>query len=367
MNDQLALGAADPETDDTAGDLALPEERRPAEEGVALAPPQKAAIVLAAAGPEVASALLRDMGEEAMRTFARTISHMDRIPPETVEAVIEEFLAALGRGESVVGGPTVARRILGAALDDTALDQVMDDISEVRTFPVWERLGQVSVAALARFVGREHPQVGTVILTRIRSDIAARVLERLTPELGETIVLRMTRAPQLDADVLRQVEAVIEEEFLSVVQRAKSTRKPADLLADLMNQMSGVRRDAFLQQLEEEQPTFAAEVQRIMFTFGDIPMRVSPRDVARILRAVEEPVLMAALKSAQATAPQAVEYIVGNISKRLAERMQEDLGQMLEVPLKEGEAAQAEVIKAIQALAQTGEFALIEPEAPEDD
>jgi flagellar motor switch protein FliG len=37
------------------------------------------------------------------------------------------------------------------------------------------------------------------------------------------------------------------------------------------------------------------------------------------------------------------------------------------VPLKDGEAAQAEIVKTIQALAQRGEITLIQPEAPDED
>ncbi|MEO1000332.1 MAG: FliG C-terminal domain-containing protein [Pseudomonadota bacterium] len=331
-----------------------------------LGPAQKASIVLAALGPDAASRVLRDMGDNAIRVFARTISSMDRISPETLEEVIHEFEAALGDGSAITGGPTAARRILSEAMDDATLDQVMDDIADMGKLTVWERMAKVPPPTLARYLSGEHPQFGTVVLSRVRSDLAARVLERLPAEIARDVVMRMSRGAQLDNRVSTQIGDIIDREFLSVVQRAKSSRKPADLLADLMNQVSSASREAFLRDLEDEQPGFAAEVQRIMFTFADIPARVAPRDIARVIRLVEEPVLLAALKSAQTTAPGAVDFIMAGISKRLSERISEDLANLPEPPVKEGETSQAEVIRAIQAMAQSGELSLIEPEAPDD-
>ena len=88
--------------------------------------------------------------------------------------------------------------------------------------------------------------------------------------------------------------------------------------------------------------------------------RVSPRDVSVITRAVEEDVLLTALKSALATGLPTAEFVLGNLPKRLAERLREDLDAMQDVKLKDGEAAQAEIIRAIQALEKKGEITLIE-------
>lgn len=328
---------------------------------------EKASVILAAMGPELAAQVLNELGEDNMRTFARTISGMGRIPSTLVDQVVTEFFELLGVGDPINGGPLTARKILAGAMDEEQLSAMMDDVSVGRILTIWDKLGNAPLGNLAAFLANEHPQIGAVVLSKLRSDKAARVLERLPPEVAQVIVLRMTKAMRLDGAVVRQVSQVMESEFLSVVQQNSQAKKPAEVMAGLMNHVSGASRDEFLAQLDEADPAFSSEVQRVMFTFADIPARVMVRDISVVMRAVEEDVLMTALKTGTSTDPKSVEFMLDNVSKRLSERMREDLDAMLDVPLKEGESAQAEVIKAIQALAQRGEIKLNQTEAPEDD
>jgi flagellar motor switch protein FliG len=332
-----------------------------------LTPSEKAAIILAALGPEIAAPVLQELGEQNIRRFARIIASMGLIPGPVLDRVIREFLSALGSAQDLNGGLATVQKILSEALDRDAYARVMEEVQGVTHLTIWDRLGIAPVGALANYIAGEHPQVGAVVLARMRADRAARVLERLPAATAQTIVLRMSRVPRLEPSVLEQLKTAVEEEFLSVIQREQASKKPAELLAALMNNVSGAAREQFLADLEAAEPAFAAEVQRVMFTFGDILARVNSRDIAQITRAVEEPVLMAALKTGLETDPKVVEFILGNLSKRLAERMQEDLEAMLPIPLKEGEAAQTEIVKVIQDFARKGEIRLIQPEAPDDD
>lgn len=332
-----------------------------------LRPSEKAAIILAALGPTVAAPVLQDLGETNIRRFARIIAGMGLIPGALLDQVVREFLVEMGGEDDLNGGLATARKMLAEALDSDAYARVMEDVQGNIRLSIWDRIGNAPVGGLANFIAGEHPQVGAVILGRLKPDRAARVLERLPADIAQIIVLRMSRVPRLDQGVLEQVKSVIEEEFLSVIQREGNSKKPAELLAALMNHVSSAARDQFLAQLEADEPVFAAEVQRVMFTFADIIARVSPRDITRITREVEDATLMAALKTGLENNPKVVEFILGNLSRRLAERMAEDLTNMLPVPLKEGEAAQATMVKAIQTLAQRGEIKLNQPETSDED
>lgn len=328
---------------------------------------QKAAIILAALGPDLSAAILRDLGEANVRRFARIVATMGVIPAGMLEAVATEFLAELGGAQDVNGGLAATRRFLEGALDRETYERIMEDLQGMTATTVWDRLGKAPVGPLANFIAGEHPQVGAVVLSRLRADRAARVLERLPASIAQTIVLRMKSVPRIDIAVMEVVRTVIEDEFLSVMQREQATKKPAVLLAGLMNHVSGAAREQFLKDLENDEPEFAAEVQRVMFTFADITARLNPRDVSAITRGIEEETLMTALKTGMETAPQVVEFILGNLSKRLSERMAEDLEAMMAPPLKEGEAAQAEIVKVIQELSRKGEIKLVQPEAADDE
>jgi flagellar motor switch protein FliG len=186
------------------------------------------------------------------------------------------------------------------------------------------------------------------------------VLERLDRGFAQTVVLRLSRVPTLDPPVAAAIQGAIERDFLSVLQRNLSKRRPADLIAGLMNNISTEVREGFLAYLEGQDATLAQDVQRTMFTFDDIALRIHGRDLAGILREVPEEVLLKALKLGEAQGSGTVAFVLENLPRRLSERYVEELGQLEDVSRKEGEAAQIEITKAIQAQAKAGAVRFIE-------
>jgi flagellar motor switch protein FliG len=166
--------------------------------------------------------------------------------------------------------------------------------------------------------------------------------------------------PTLDPPIAAAVQGAIERDFLSVLQRNLSKRRPADLIAGLMNNISTEVREGFLGYLEAQEPSLAQDVQRTMFTFEDIAVRLHGRDVAGVLRDVPEEVLLKALKLGQAQGSATVAFVLENLPRRLSERYVEELGALTDVTRKEGESAQIEVTKAIQAQAKAGIIRFIE-------
>ncbi|MEL6679354.1 MAG: FliG C-terminal domain-containing protein [Pseudomonadota bacterium] len=321
-------------------------------------PVDKAAVIIAALGAEQASAFLADLPEPLLRKVARAISRLRRVPIALLQQIVEDFLAELERDTGVYGGSEEARKLLSAVVDEKTVKRIMSDVDGNVRRSIWDQLGACSEVAVARFLQAEHPQTAAVILSELRPDKAAGILERLDEEMARITVLRLSRVPQLDDEVMALIEDVIVRDFLSALQQEMATVKPADLIGGLMNNVSTTSREKLLRHLEEKKPEFAREVLKVMFTFADIELRVEPRDVSAVIRGVEEPVLMAALKSADSAGISSVSFILNNISKRLSERYREELAAMPDVKPKEGDQAQAQVIAAIQQLAKSGEIKL---------
>lgn len=328
------------------------------------APIDKAAIILAAVGPEIAGSVLRGLASADLQRLARALSGLGRVRQEVLDAVIMEFLDALTRGPGIAGGTGAARKLLAGVLDETDLALLFDGAPGETPRSVWERLGDVPPAQLAAFLAGEHPQAAAVILSEIRPELAASALERLDRDLAQTIVLRLSRAPALGAEAAEAIRAAVEAGFLARVQADRGRRRPADLIAGLMNNVSAEARDGFLGHLEAEDPALARDVARTMFTWQDVPQRLEGRDVAGVLRDVAEDVLLRGLALDRADAGTTADFLLANLPRRLAERYAEDLAALPEAPRKEGEAAQIEIARAIQAQAREGRIRLIDPDPP---
>jgi flagellar motor switch protein FliG len=329
---------------------------------LAPSPLEKAAIILTAIGPEIGGGVLRGLAEPDLMRLAKALSGLGKVRQDVLDAVIVEFLEALTAGPDIAGGAKAARELLGAVLDEGEVTRLLKG-GQAAPRSVWERLNETPVAALASFVQAEHPQTAAVILSELRPETAASVLERLERGFAQSIVLRLSRVPSLDPVIAAAIHGAIERDFLSVLQRNLSKRRPADLIAGLMNNISSEARDGFLGYLEAQEPGLAQDVQRTMFTFEDIPARLNPKDMAAVLRDVPEETLLMALKLGEAQASATVPFVLENVPRRLSERYVEDLAALPEPGRKEGEAAQIEITKAIQVLVREGQIRFVEKDA----
>lgn len=322
---------------------------------------ERAAIILTAIGPELGGAFLRDIGEDDLMRFARTLSRLGRVSQGTLDAVIVEFLDALTTGPDIAGGDQSARALLGAVLEESEVTRLLGSRAR-KPRTVWERLNDVPIPPLASFIQGEHPQTATVILSELSPDVAANILEQLDRGFAQSIVLRLSRVPTLDLPVIAGIQGAIERDFLSALQSNLSKRRPADMIAGLMNNISSEAREIFLAYLEKQEPALAQEVLRTMFTFGDIVTRINARDISAILREVPEESLLQALKYGEAQESPTVAFILGNVPRRLAERYIEDIANMAAVSRKDGEAAHIEMTNMIQAMARRGAIKFAEAE-----
>ena len=112
--------------------------------------------------------------------------------------------------------------------------------------------------------------------------------------------------------------------------------------------------------LENASPALEREIRRIMFTYEDIPTRIAPRDVGLVIKSMDEATLMKAIKHGDAAAPGVSEFLLGNITQRLADRIRGDINDMAAISKKAGETAQADLIAAITKLAEAGSLNFVE-------
>lgn len=135
----------------------------------------------------------------------------------------------------------------------------------------------------------------------------------------------------------------------------------------ILNQSAAATRDDLLNALDEDDAEFADLVRQSIFTFAHIPSRIAARDVPAILREVEQPVLVTALAGAAANDDKAsVEFILSNISSRMADNLREEMAERGRVKQSEAEDAMTQVVAAIRVLVDAGSIVLIESDDEED-
>ena len=107
-----------------------------------------------------------------------------------------------------------------------------------------------------------------------------------------------------------------------------------------------------MDKLSEEDPELAEEIKKRMFVFEDI-VKINDRDLQQVLRQVESAQLATALKNMKDEVQQKV---YGNMSKRAAEMLKEDMDFAGPVRLREIEEAQQHIVNTIRGMIESGEI-----------
>ncbi|MGB1209102.1 MAG: FliG C-terminal domain-containing protein, partial [Paracoccaceae bacterium] len=130
-----------------------------------------------------------------------------------------------------------------------------------------------------------------------------------------------------------------------------------------LNSTPATTRDQVLDGLLSQDPSFGEGVRKAIFTFADIPERVTPLDVPKLARDVDQAQIVTAMAgAAEGTEQTAVEFLLSNMSKRMAQTLREEVSDRGQVARKDGEAAQSVIVAAIRDMVASGEITLRKPD-----
>jgi flagellar motor switch protein FliG len=134
---------------------------------------------------------------------------------------------------------------------------------------------------------------------------------------------------------------------------------PVERVGAILNYAAANTRDSVLEGLDEQDADFADQVRKAIFTFSNIATRIDARDIPKILRNVDQAKLVTALAGAKGAAEKSVEFILSNISQRMAGSIRDEMKNLGKVKDKDAEEAQSAVVTAIREMESAGEIFLV--------
>ncbi len=315
---------------------------------------QKAAVFLITMGEEYASKVFTRMNDDEIREVATEMSQIDKITPEVLAAVSENFVTTFeGETSIVVEGESFLKNVMDRALDNDKAKALFKDIEDRRRdMPfVWSR--NVNTTILANYIEGEHPQTVAMILAHLPSEIASDVLVSMPEDRKADIALRIAMLGQVPEEIVRAVDDALRSE-LGNIGGSGGKVGGLSVLVDILNGVDKATEDIIMELIEEEQAEMAGDIRSMMFVFEDLN-RVDDKGMREILKRVEGNQLTLALKTASEEMRQ---KIFANLSQRAAEMLSEDLEVMGPVRLAEVEEAQQAIVTAAKELEAEGSIVL---------
>ena len=317
--------------------------------------PQKAATFMLAVGEEHASKLFAMMHEDEIRDISQAMASLGTVSAVAVEELAREFTDSIGQTGNLVGSWETTERMLLRTLPRERVSQIMEEIRGPAGRTMWDKLGNVNEAVLANYLKNEYPQTVAVVLTKVKSEHAARVLSMLPESFAMEVVMRMLRMESVQKEALEGVEKTLKAEFMSNLARAQR-RDAHEMMAEIFNNLDRQSESRILAALEERNRDAAERIRSLMFTFDDL-VRLDGMGVQVLIRNVPKEQLLLALKGASEALR---DLFLKNMSERAGKMFKEDLAGLGPVRLREVDEAQAAVVVMAKDLAAQGQITLQE-------
>ena len=328
--------------------------KKPAvEDARKLTGPEKAAVVLLSLG-EDHTRLWSNLDEDEIKEISQAMATLGTVSSAVVEELLVEFVSGMSGSGSVMGSFEQTQRLLTAFMPSERVEGLMEEIRGPAGRTMWDKLGNVNEAVLANYLKNEYPQTVAVVLSKIKSDHAARVLTSLPEDFALECVQRMLRMEPVQREILDKIEQTLRTEFMSNLART-SKRDSHEMMAEIFNSFDRQTEARFIGALEERNREAAERIRALMFVFEDLA-KLDPGGVQTLLRAVEKDQLGLALKGSSESLR---ELFFSNMSERASKIMREDMDAMGPVRLKDVDNAQMAMVQVAKDLAAKGEIMLV--------
>lgn len=322
---------------------------------------QKAAIIVRLLLEEDDSVSLDRLPDEAQTLLAEEMAGMELIDRYTRDAVIEEFCQDLESvGVTFPGDLTGTLAMLTGKISAGSSDKLLQAAAVEGKADAWARLATLPKEQILTLARTEPPELVAVMLSKLPVEMASAAFMSLSRDRARTVAQAMSMTATIGQQALRRIGTVLLQAADAIPRPALPT-PAADRVGAILNFASADLRDDVLVALDEQDHDFAEGVRRAIFIFAHIPARVEPRDVPRILREVEQSVLVKALSAQGEADAEAAQFLLANTSQRMADGLREEVRALGQIRPKAIEDAMVEVVTAIRNLNTAGEITLRMP------
>jgi flagellar motor switch protein FliG len=324
---------------------------------------RKAAVLMAALGPERAASVMQQMQEEEIESISIEMAKLSSVGSQTTESVFHEFVSANGSGSGANGGVDFARDVIERALGPERAAGLLARLSSVIETHPFEFLRRTQPNQIAAILRGESPQTAALVLANLPPTLAAQVLvglpERTQPDIAHRIACMGETSPA----VIRQVEEFIRRKLTAVVQQEYSTSGGTKALAAILNHADRSTERNVLDRLAATDQDLAEEVRGMLFVFEDI-VKLEERAIQQLLREVDQKDLVLALRGAS---EEVSEVVLTNMSERGAAMLKEEMEIQQPQRKRDVEEAQTRIVAVVRKLEEAGTIVLAGDEDEESE
>ncbi len=316
---------------------------------------QRAALLLMTLGEREAAEVLKYMEANEVHELGTAMASLKSVSRNDADKILDIFILDV-EDQTALGMDTenYVRKLLGNAFGTSKANAFIERILTGDDAQGLDALKWMSSREVVDIVQDEHPQIIAIVLSYLDPAQAAEVIEELPEDARADIVMRVARLTDIQQSALAEIESLIASK--SADTGRGGTRKVGGdkVAAGIVNALKADRGEQILEQIREKNEELSERIQEMMFVFETL-LEVDDRGIQALLREIPNDLLVVALKGCD---PEISDKILGNMSKRAATLLREDMDAKGPMKLSDVEAAQKEILEVARRLADAGDINL---------
>ena len=212
-------------------------------------------------------------------------------------------------------------------------------------------LSTLSVYQVAAALDTEQPRTVAILLSELSYQLTADVLSLLREEQQAAVVVELTRELEAPKVLVDRIARATFQRGLTLPADEPDRRDRLDRLSDVLRAVPKKLRRNMMTGIEEEDQSMSQALLKKLYRFEDL-VSLDSRVVQQILGEVDGTTLTTAMFQAPT---EVVDMILGNLSKRARQSIEEELSFQSHVPDARVAAARDSVTEVISRLDQENE------------
>ena len=277
------------------------------------------------------------------------------MPPEFSDQAMDEFYGlCVAQKVYLEGGITYAKNVLEKAFGVQQGMALLERVTKTLRTKAFEFIRKADYKNLMNMIVNEHPQTIALILSYARADQASAIISELPKNIRVDVVERIARMDRTSPEIIKQVEAILERKFESVISVDLLEVGGINYIAEIMNNIDRGTEKFIFDELNRKDPKLSEEIRKRMFVFEDIII-LDNFAIQRFLREVDTKELAIALKGAN---KDVANIIFENMSQRMGDTVREEIEFLHNVRVRDVEDAQQKIVAIIRRLEDEGEITI---------
>jgi flagellar motor switch protein FliG len=310
-----------------------------------LTDPQKAAIILVSMDPGFAAPIVEKLTDAHMQRFVKALEELREVPRPKMLAVIAAFIVELNSRQNLFrAGPGKAMDIARGVLDEDRLTRLANQdpsLKPTKVTPkqgVWAELDKRSPKSICDFITKQKTEVAAFILSKLSNEVVSDILVELPEAQAVAYLKELSEDGEVAIFVQKAVEKFVLTEFLEA-EEAEVQSESVAYVADLISSLDRERRERILEDIGKQDAMRAKSIRDEMLTFDDLPDRLPVTAIPIVFKEFDRISLLEMLKAAENGSQPVIDFLLGNISQRMAEQIKEEVSELS--PMKDKAAAKA--------------------------